>query len=932
MPFLPGRRTTLVLSALLIVAFGCAVAWRIVVACDAGWIGLTYSSPMPPESRLANFQVLGMGPSNVAFVLLDSKAYAAGVRAGDRVVSINGVPAYKTAAIAAIAARARRGDQLMYRLSRNGKEREVRLPLVSPLSFMNLVTGLITSVLCFAVFVAASLIVFWSRPRSRAARVFYWLCTAGAAFFAAATMGDLDVIGFRGIEAAGAHPAWFTLYGIYALLSLLLTNLILHLALVFPKELPILTRHSRILVWVHTFSFLPITCIPFIIVALKSSRHIGSSVLAGAVLAAIPVIVFANARRAAADRGWRGAILDRPLTVQLALISVMTLPLAVIRLDERHAFAAGMVVGFSFVFLILAIFLIYSISTIAALVAGYRSSGIEEKRQARWPLWGLGVCVGAVTLCSFLLIVTNSLAPELRSVTFVVSNVILRAFYVIIPIAFAFGILKYRLMDIDVIIRKTVVYSIVTAETGISFFIFVAGLGSWLTAHFKIHSQTFTVVSTLILAALVVPVRNRVQRFIDRRLFRRKYDTTDAAKLIQHEILRASDLRPLLQKIAETLQQSLQCRSVVLFVDPNDEDRFVPEAAIGVAGELLAGLELERSAIPSTATVVSASSLRLREDEWLRMRKLHAELFVPMALRGRLRGVMLLGSLLGGARYDDDDRLFLSSVAEQIALGIDNLTVGDEVRDFERALEIQKSLLPKSMPRVAGLDIEASWRPARTVGGDYFDVLPLGSSLGICIGDVAGKGMPAALMMSSLQAAVRASVSESITPSELCTKVRNVVCGTLAGGKFVTFFFAILDPDALALRYTNAGHNPPMLLKSDGRVIRLDRGGPVFARLMSDADYCSGEVALDPGDVLVLFTDGVTEARSADEEEFGEQRLVNSVRQSPNRAGAVVHNILENVRNFSEGVVHDDLTVLCVRVSRETPGNVVAFERFAQSR
>jgi sigma-B regulation protein RsbU (phosphoserine phosphatase) len=265
--------------------------------------------------------------------------------------------------------------------------------------------------------------------------------------------------------------------------------------------------------------------------------------------------------------------------------------------------------------------------------------------------------------------------------------------------------------------------------------------------------------------------------------------------------------------------------------------------------------------------------------------------------------------------FDEDDRAFLLDVAQQIAFALEKLTVTDEVRDFERALEIQRALLPKSLPRVQGVEIEAVWKPARTVGGDYYDVLSLSPQmLGLCIGDVAGKGMPAALLMANLQAAVKASANAALQPHELCSKVATVVNGTLTGGRFVTFFYALLDVDNGILRYTNAGHNPPLLLRASGEVRKLEGGGPVFARLMNGSPYATFEERFAPGDTLILFTDGVTEARDRSDEEFGETRLV-AIAERGGTAASLVAGITESVQAFCSGAAQDDLTLVVVRAT-----------------
>ncbi len=189
--------------------------------------------------------------------------------------------------------------------------------------------------------------------------------------------------------------------------------------------------------------------------------------------------------------------------------------------------------------------------------------------------------------------------------------------------------------------------------------------------------------------------------------------------------------------------------------------------------------------------------------------------------------------------------------------------------EIEEARAIQQGFLPKEIPQLAGYEIAAAWQPARVVGGDYYDVLPFdGETVGICIADVAGKGMPAAMLMSNLQAGVRGLASPQLSPDIICTRLNSLVCRNIASDRFITFFYAQLDGAAGRLQYANAGHNVPIVLHSDGSCDRLEAGGGVLGIFQMQA-FTMGTQDLASGDRVVLFTDGVTEARSPDGEEFG---------------------------------------------------------------
>jgi sigma-B regulation protein RsbU (phosphoserine phosphatase) len=216
---------------------------------------------------------------------------------------------------------------------------------------------------------------------------------------------------------------------------------------------------------------------------------------------------------------------------------------------------------------------------------------------------------------------------------------------------------------------------------------------------------------------------------------------------------------------------------------------------------------------------------------------------------------------------------------------------------------------------LAGYEIAGAWRSAGIVGGDYFDVLPLNEdALGICIADVAGKGMPAALLMSNLQAAVRGLSSAYVAPHRLCKRLNSLVYQNTASDRFITFFYAQLDGAARRLSYVNAGHNAPFLVRRDGSHERLREGGGVLG-IFDSQNYEMGTVSVQRGDRVLLFTDGVTEACNSLDEEFGEARLLRLLED--HRAQNAPHLqeiILAAVSEFSGGQRTDDATLVVLAV------------------
>jgi sigma-B regulation protein RsbU (phosphoserine phosphatase) len=232
-------------------------------------------------------------------------------------------------------------------------------------------------------------------------------------------------------------------------------------------------------------------------------------------------------------------------------------------------------------------------------------------------------------------------------------------------------------------------------------------------------------------------------------------------------------------------------------------------------------------------------------------------------------------------------------------------------REFEDARLIQRGLLPAAMPQAAGVQLASSWQPANGVGGDCFDALTFaGGGVGLTIADVAGKGVPAALLMSNLQAAVRAFAQEGTAPGSVCTSVNRLLCRNMASGRFVTFCYVRIDTAARRLTYANAGHNPPLLIRGDGSVGLLGPTGTVLG-VFAESAYEQGDFAIAAGDRLILYTDGITEGRNPDGDEFGEDRLTaTATRHRGLPAEDMLSAMLREVEAFNAGKYEDDATLI----------------------
>ncbi|HEX8189996.1 MAG TPA: SpoIIE family protein phosphatase [Pyrinomonadaceae bacterium] len=330
-----------------------------------------------------------------------------------------------------------------------------------------------------------------------------------------------------------------------------------------------------------------------------------------------------------------------------------------------------------------------------------------------------------------------------------------------------------------------------------------------------------------------------------------------------------------------------------------------------------------------SAAPPQARASRAREAAVLR--RLDARLLVQVNARERLTGILALGPRARGLAYTADEKLLLLTVAGQLALVVENSKLLERMVEEERlrrellmAAEVQQRLFPERPPASDSIELAGYCQPARKVGGDYYDFLDFGGGqTGLVVADVAGKGISAALLMSTLQASLRARVADSHPDasvdgalSELVSTLNSLLCQSTGPAGYVTFFYAQFDAHTSALGYVNAGHNPPLLLRRGGVPNeKLDLGGPVLG-VFEGCRYEQGAVQMRPGDVFVGYTDGVVEALDARGEEFGERRLRDCVASlSYLTAEEICARVVRRLDEWcADTPQHDDLTLVVLKV------------------
>lgn len=295
---------------------------------------------------------------------------------------------------------------------------------------------------------------------------------------------------------------------------------------------------------------------------------------------------------------------------------------------------------------------------------------------------------------------------------------------------------------------------------------------------------------------------------------------------------------------------------------------------------------------------------------------------VPMRMQDQTKGVLAIGPKISGAAFDQSDLEFLKTLGNQAMTSLENARLFEETLEKQRmeeelnlARNMQQALLPSELPQMEAFDIAALNIPSRQVGGDYFDVVSISENrYGIAIADVSGKGAGAALLMANLQASLHALASVDVTIPDMVARINNLIHQNTALDKFITFFYGELNTRDKTFTFCNAGHNPPYRISESGKVDELMTGGIILG-MMPNMSFETETIILEPGDRVVMFTDGITEAMDPAEEEFGEERVQELVSSQPDvSAQSILESIVAEVETFSSGAPQaDDITMVIVK-------------------
>ncbi len=405
---------------------------------------------------------------------------------------------------------------------------------------------------------------------------------------------------------------------------------------------------------------------------------------------------------------------------------------------------------------------------------------------------------------------------------------------------------------------------------------------------------------------------------------------------ITRRISRSLDLAEVLNLVMDTLDSLIPYDAAGIYIlrsakkvselGPDDACVFRTEAVRGYDLEELTELQLKMGEgiighVALHAEPVISPDVR-NDPRYINAReRTRSEMVAPIISNDEVIGVFDLESDQLNA-YSEDDLQVLMMLASQVAIIIEKVMLHEQLIEKKRlegqlevARQVQLELLPASDPVLEGFDISAYNFPTEEVSGDYYDWVRIhDDEIGIVVADVSGKGVPAALLMAFLRASLRAATHIGYSPHISMSKVNYLLWESIERNQFVTAFYGLLDASNRTLAYTNAGHNPPLLMDAEGNARFIDRGG-VPLGMFRDTRYYEYYLTLEPGELLLLYTDGVTEANNPEGQEYGTDRLVRALKDSRHlSARALIDFIQHDVLEWTDGLgATDDITFFVIK-------------------
>jgi sigma-B regulation protein RsbU (phosphoserine phosphatase) len=506
----------------------------------------------------------------------------------------------------------------------------------------------------------------------------------------------------------------------------------------------------------------------------------------------------------------------------------------------------------------------------------------------------------------------------------------------VFPLSFAYAVVKHRVLEIPLLLKRSARYLLVRRGLSILILLLMLATSAIFTTVFphlfRVDVNKAMAIGvgfgSLLAAASARPVRRLSER-VDRAFFRNAYDARRILERLAENIRQASDRGQVSLLLVSEVSEALHPAFIRAYFDTGNgtfETCGAPEmaAAVPIPAELGIVQDLARRGRPIDFSEAPGDEYRA---DLAAFGAAMPELLTPILGRNRaLAGIIVLGPRISEEPYSGDDQRLLASVASQAGIAVENIGLAEKMAaqmDIERraeqemqiARQVQARLFPQTFPPLATLEYAGRCIQTRQVGGDYYDFLGRGAGrLGIVLADIAGKGISGALLMANLQANLRSQYGAAAEDlAALLKSVNNLFFENTTDDAYATMFFAEYEDGSRKLRYANCGHLAALLLRANGNLERLESTSTVLG-LFSDWSCRMSELRMEAGDILLLYTDGVTEANDPHGEDYGGSRLAEALRTLRHLPiDELLDSVIAGVLKFSNGVQADDITLVVAR-------------------
>jgi len=913
---------TLVLLGVAAVSFWVVVA--LVRARSQPTLGLQMSRGGGPSLRRS----ASSGSVVVRAVRARSRAANADVRAGDRVLRVDGASVGDRDALLARHDRLYPGEVVRFDIERDGQPLTRHVTAGTVLAGGWQWTGVgLRLFLVFTLFLGIPSLVFKWRPHDPRALLFMLF---GSTF--GLSMLNFSVPGLsQPPESVLPLPDAFLRFNMPSLAityacALVINPTLLHFLVLFPQPRFAPATLGRLLRWTYLIpSLVGWLAAPVVVVLLVRNLPGPALLPAGLLIAALAagamVRLWWTRLR---GHSWRHRVLDETLslgaTLALAYMAVVlpAIVLVHLRSEETAGMIAGLLIGAAVILFGVGVGIAYPIACCVAMWQSWRSSTEDVRRQIRWPLLSIALALGSAVLLSLLSFglsfSTGTMLPPWLFSVFEISTWVA---YSVIPLAFAAAVLRYGLMDIRFIIRLTFFYLLTTASVYIGAFAVVLLIAAAVGGAAESNRIT-TIVITLLAVSLFEPLRQRIQRRVDTRFYQGTPDPVGVLARHGQQLRAVSQLADLERRLVLALQEAIPHGPTYVFRRREDQTGFFAvHSPDPTAREAAPALPFLAQRAPDMLGPTVLAHVTVGIGEMQTWERLGIEALLPVRQGDEMPIVLGLGRKRSDQAWQERDMEILASLAAQTSMALADIEARAHDASMKEAFDNQRALLPQQLPQPDAFSIAGAWHPALALGGDYYDAWWLSTdAIAICVADVSGKGLAASLVMANLQATVKALAGPDVSPADVCTRVNETLAANLRRGRFVTFFYGVLRLTTSELRYANAGHNPPVLT-SDGAAHELGLGDPGLGLLRTHR-YRDATVRLGADARLLLYTDGVTEGRSPDGEDFGMSRLLELVDRPHPDAGAMRDDVLSSIAAWTQGQFDDDVTLLAVVRRRTT--------------